>query len=197
MNPAKASVYSEFSTLITKHIKFCWKKILRKSSCLAVELPEGVWGEHPSTATPEVTMTGLICCGWKMIAGKNYSLAQKIPLQWKENFYQSSEFWNEKKNKTWVPYSVHEDCDCAKGWCESKVSEPQQNKALVPQFFRADIETLKGNNANGIVRISKINSALSVFLQIYFYWFLKDCWCLGCTIAAGAKFNWWIKSIFK
>lgn len=132
-----------------------------------MELPEGVWGEHPSITTPEVTMTGSICCGWKMIAGKNYSLAQKISLQWKENFYQSSEFWNEKKNKDWVPYSVHKDCDCAKGWCESKASEPQQYKSLFSQFVRAEIET-KRNNANGIVRISKINSALSVFFSNLF-----------------------------
>lgn len=196
MNPAKASDYSEFLTLITKHIKVWWKKTLGKSSCLGVELPEGIWGEHPSITTPEVTMTGSICCGWKMIAGKNYSLAQKISLQWKENFYESSEFWNEKKNKNWVPYPVHMDCDCAKGWCESKASEPQQYKSLFPQFVRAEIET-KRNNANGIARIAKINSALSVFSQIYFYWFLEDCWCPGCTIAAGAKFSWWIESIFK
>lgn len=94
-------------------------------------------------------------------------------------------------------YSVHKDCDCAKGRCQSKASEPQQNQSLFPQFVRAEVETLKRNNANGIVRISKINSAPSVFPQIHFNWFLQDCWCPGCTIAAGAKFSWWIESIFQ
>lgn len=67
------------------------EKTLGKSSCFGVELPEGVWGELPQLP-PQRWQWGSICCGWKMIVGKNYSLAQKISLQWKENFYPSSEF---------------------------------------------------------------------------------------------------------
>lgn len=195
MNPAKDSDYSEFSTLITKHIKVWWKKLLEKAlastwNCLRVsegnipQLPPQRWQRLDQSVVAEGWLQEKITV-WL----KKYHCSERRTFTSQVSFEMRRKIRIECLTLSTRTVIVQRDDVKGKPLSLSSVS-------LFPQLVRADIETLKRNNANGIVRISKINSGLSVFSQVSFYLFLKDCWCPGCTIAAGAKFNWWIESIF-